>query len=975
MLRSSVQARTQTPAAQQPQVLVEDVEIRGNRRIPADTIRLYVQTKKGDVFDRRVLEKDLKAINAQGFFQDVKVLEEDGPGGGKVVIFQVTERPVIRDIVYVGLKSVLESEVLDEFRKRRVKLTKESLFDPVQVNLAKRVIIGMLGEKGKPDATVDVEVDEISVTTVAIVFNVDEGPRVRVMSIDFEGNTHFSDKQLRRQLKLTKQSSLFTLFSSKDVYSKEKLANDIERLKYFLGTKGYWHPIISEPKIEEAGEIGSWIPVIGKKGRGLKITIPIEEGKVYRIGKVEISGNTLFTKEQIMQVTGFVPGEIANADTIRKGVTENLKKLYGQVGYVQFNPDIQQDLVDTPGSNEGTVNFTIDIEEGRPFTLHFLNFIGNHFTRDNVLRREVLINEGEPFNQTLWELSILRLNQLGYFNEIKDESANFRFNERDNTMDIDLKVQEKGRQSISFSGGASGFGGSFIGINYSTNNFLGFGEQLGFAISAGNRQSIYSFSFTEPYVKGKPMSLGFSITKQKLQYLGGLFGATDAFSGSFFGGLGVNNDELFTQFSTSASVSISAPMSLFIKRWRFGQFARLGLSYSYQKTRIEQPKVNKDFDPNNNILIPFEQPNTTLSTLSPTFTMSTLQGPQLDPTGGNSLLLALNITGGILGGQVNFLQPVVEWKQFLPGHFKIGDKETTFAYRVRAGHVMPFGARFNSNSLFFVDGVPIFSRYYLGGEFDIRGYNIRSISPLVSLDTFLKTKHVKAVIPNSGQLRPVLPNDSNRFDGSQIAQSVIDHFKFTGQDGKNPFRSGSIDQPLGGNTELLINAEYRIPIAGPLTIACFADVGSAFNMGRLREQIITSNFLPQVLTPATPTPFGFFPGVITNPYGLKANRRQMKAAIVPELGFNGLPPGFLSTIISADTQSISVVNPGNTTRSGILDNYRASMGAEFRVQVPVINVPFRLIFAYNPNAKPGFIPGTFLEERKKVIRFSIGRTF
>lgn len=973
LLKSTAYAHA--AANQQQQIVIEDVEIRGNRRIPADTIRLYIQTKKGDVYNEQVSQKDLKAIYAQGFFTDVNVYQEDGPGGGRVVIFQVKERPIIRDIVYVGLKSLLESEVLDEFRKKRVKLSKESLFDPVQVNAAKQVIKQMLADKGKPDSTVDVEVDDISVTTVAIVFNVDEGPRVRVVSIDFEGNTRFSSRQLRRQLKLTKQSSLFTLFSSKDVYSKDKLANDLERLKFYLGTKGYWHPIIGEPKIEEAGEVGSWIPIIGKKGRGLRITIPIEEGKVYRIGKVEISGNTLFSKEQITQVAGFVPGEIANTDKVRKGVTESLKKLYGQLGYVQFNTDISQELEDTPGSNEGTVNFNIEIEEGRPFTLHFLNFLGNHFTRDNVLRREVLLNEGEPFNQTLWELSLLRLNQLGYFNEIKEENANFRFNERDNTMDIDLKVEEKGRQSISFTGGASGVGGSFIGLTYSTNNFLGFGETLSFSVNAGNRQRVFSFSFTEPYLKGKPVSLGFSVFTQRLEFFSGLFGGANSFNGSFFGGLGLNSDQLFTQVTKGGSVTVSSPMTVFTRRWRFGQFARLGLSYSYQRSKVEQPRVNKDFDPNNNILLPFEQPNTTISTITPTFTYNTLDS-FLDPTKGTSLTAALNITGGLVGGSVRYLQPTVEWKSFHPGFFKVGDKRTTFGYRVLFGHVRPFGSRFNANSLSFVDGVPIFNRYFLGGENDIRGYEIRSIAPLVTLDTFLVTKNVKATIPFFGQTRAVLPDNSNRFDGSQIAQSVIDHFKFTGRDGKNPFRSGTSIQPIGGDSQLLLNAEYRIPIAGPIAFAAFGDIGSAWNMRKAPEQIITSNFLPQDLTPQALTPFGVFPGVITNAFGQIAKPREQKAgARTPELGTNGLPPGFLNTVIRADTQSLSVVKLNDRSRAGIFDNYRASVGGEVRVEVPVINVPFRLIFAYNPNARIGFIPGTFIEEKRKVIRFSIGRTF
>ena len=168
------------------------------------------------------------------------------------------------------------------------------------------------------------------------------------------------------------------------------------------------------------------------------------------------------------------------------------------------------------------------MEEGKQYTLRRLEFIGNTFTRDNVLRREVLINEGERYNQQLWDLSLLRLNQLGYFEQVKKEDATINTNEREGQVDLTLKVQEKGRQQISFTGGVSGIGGSFIGIDYSTNNLLGYGESLSFAVAAGNRQKILSFGFTEPYVKGRPISLGFKVFYQDYQFFGQGFGAPDA---------------------------------------------------------------------------------------------------------------------------------------------------------------------------------------------------------------------------------------------------------------------------------------------------------------------------------------------------------------------------------------------------------------------------------------------------------------
>ena len=169
------------------------------------------------------------------------------------------------------------------------------------------------------------------------------------------------------------------------------------------------------------------------------------------------------------------------------------------------------------------MEITLEVEEGRQFTLRRLEFIGNTNTRDVVMRREVVINEGDAYNKRLWDLSMLRLNQLGLFDEIKEKDAITRTNDRDQTVDIDLQVKERGRQQIQLNGGVSGYAGSFFGLEYSTNNLLGYGESLSVALSGGNRSKSVSFGFTEPYLMGKPVSLGFTLFASKYQFLGDSF--------------------------------------------------------------------------------------------------------------------------------------------------------------------------------------------------------------------------------------------------------------------------------------------------------------------------------------------------------------------------------------------------------------------------------------------------------------------
>jgi outer membrane protein insertion porin family len=944
-------------------VTVEQVLIRGNRRIPESTVKIWIGTREGDPYNPVQLDRDVRALYAQGHFEDVKVYAEEGTRGGKIITFEVRERPLLLDIKYEGLKSVQQSTVLEEFRKRSVGLSKESQYDAVKAKRAAAVIKELLANEGRPEAKVEPVIEQISGTAVALTFKIDEGPRFRVAGIEFEGNKIFSSSHLRSQMKLVKKLGLFTTFSSKDIYHKEKLETDLDRLRVLVyADHGYLKARFGEPRVEDVGRVGTWVPLFGHKGQGLKIVIPVDEGRQYRAGEIKIEDNTEFTADEIKAVIGLKSGDVVKGYTVVQKGLDNLKKLYGTRGYIQFNagfvPEFKDDASDP---TKGVVDITFGVEEGKQYTLRRLEFIGNTFTRDNVMRREVLLNEGERYNEQLWDLSILRLNQLGYFDQVKKEDATINTNEKEGQVDLILKVQEKGRQQISFTGGVSGIGGSYIGINYSTNNLLGYGEALSFNVATGNLQKILSFGFTEPYVKGRPISVGFNIFYQNYQFIGQGFGATttqDIF-GSFDG------SSLFTQKTAGASISASAPLSYFAKRFRMGRFIRLGLAYSYQTTDIVDPEVNRDSDPTNDILVTFRQSGVTQSTVSPSITYNTLNS-SLDPTTGTAITLAASITGGPLGGKVNTLAPTFEYKSFRPlfagrearARIEAGRPTRTLGMRLLFGHISSFGTPFVSNSLSFVGGTPLFSRFFLGGEQDIRGYNIRGISPTAPIQTTFTTRNVHATDILTGQtLRVRKPSQSN---GSSIAPGVLDQYIVENQvDSSVP----NFPAFIGGDSELVFNLEYRIPIIGPLQFAPFFDIGSAFNLRGLSDQFERSEFVPNQILGQQ----------ILNPRGETATGKEIKKATPPE-SQGGLPPGFRQVFIFGDKQVSRNVQLSQSAH-GIFDNYRYSMGGELRVQVPVINVPFRLIFAWNPNARTEADINPFFFERTRAIRFSVGRTF
>ena len=944
-------------------VTVEQVAIRGNRRIPESTVKIWIGTREGDPYNPAQLDRDVRALYAQGHFQDVKVFAEEGARGGKVITFEVKERPLLLDIKYEGLKSVQQSTLLEEFRKRSVGLSKESQYDPVKVRRAAVVIKEMLANEGRPEAKVEPLIEDISSTAVGLTFKIEEGPRFRIADIDFEGNNIYSDSDLRGHMKLVKEAGLFTTFTSKDVYHKEKLEADIDRLRVLVyADNGYLKARFGEPRVEEVGQVGSWIPLIGHKGRGLKIVVPIDEGRQYRAADIKVEDNTEFTADEIKSVLNIKAGDVIKGySVVNKGI-ENLKKLYGSRGYIQFNSYPNLDFHDDPNDPaKGTADITFVVEEGKQYSLRRLEFIGNTFTRDNVLRREVLLNEGERYNENLWDLSLLRLNQLGYFDQVKKEDATINTNEKEGQVDITVKVQEKGRQQISFTGGLSGIGGSYIGLDYSTNNLLGYGESLSLSIAAGNLQKVVSVGFSEPYVKGRPISLGFNIFYQDYQFLGQGFGA-------FTTGQGFNSfdgQSLFTQRTAGATVSASAPLSYFARRFRMGRFVRLGLSYTFRTTDIIDPAVNRDADRSNDIIVSFRQSGVTQSTLTPTIVYNTLNS-SLDPTKGTSITMGLSLSGGPLGGKVNTIEPTFEYKHFFPlfagkeADNKIGaGKQTrTLGYRLLVSHISPFGTPFQSNSFSFIGGTPLFARFFLGGEQDIRGYNIRGISPTADFETTLSTRGVFATDPSGNRL-PV--RSATNATTNSIAPGVLEQFTFTDQVITNP---NQLPAFLGGDSQILFNLEYRIPIIGPLQFAPFFDIGSVFNLRSLDDQSQRSEFVSNFPNAPLAT-------ITLNPRGQRATQREIRNATTPETPPGSLPPGFKNVLIFSEQQTSqrALISQAQT---GVFDNYRYSLGGEFRIQVPVINVPFRLIFALNPNARTDNL---FLFEQKRAIRFSVGRTF
>src|SRR5581483_4187193 len=359
-------------------------------------------------------------------------------------------------------------------------------------------------------------------------------------------------------------------------------------------------------------------------------------------------------------------GDIFNTAFVRKGL-DNLREAYGQFGYINFTPVPNTTFDD----EKKLISLEIDVDEGKQFYVRRIEFQGNTTTRDKVIRRELALEEGQVYSKKLWDFSILRLNQLGYFESLKpDQDTEVKQNVQESTVDLTLKVKEKGKNSIGLTGGVSGLAGSFIGINYQTNNFLGLGETLTVEFNIGNLERNVMFGFTEPYVFDRPLQLGFTVFNRKFNYNQAqqeqvLLGQQLNLSQGV-----LNTLQNFTQNTTGFTVSGSYPLRHSLKR--------VGLTYSFDTSSLtvfsQASQLYFETLAFSGLSGPNALQGVITSKVIPSITWTTIDSLQ-KPTSGRSFFFAGEIAG--LGGTVKSVRPIVEFKQFIPmkGIKPIKDKE------------------------------------------------------------------------------------------------------------------------------------------------------------------------------------------------------------------------------------------------------------------------------------------------------------
>jgi outer membrane protein insertion porin family len=773
---------------------VEAIEFRGARRVPQDTLRALIFTKKGDKFDQDTLRRDFMALWNTARFDDITLESEPGKVG-MIIRFVLVERRVVRSIKYEGIKSVTVSEILDRFKERKVGLSVESQYDPNKVQHATVVLKEFLSERGHQYATVDPQLRQIPPSSLEVTFNVNEGPKVKVGTITIVGNEVMSSKDAIRAMKnshpigIPYSIFLESLFAK--TFDASKLEEDKERLREAYRDRGYFTAKVldADVKIHKVPPGKFHIPLLypNKEQILADITVPVEEGRQYHLNKISFSGVKLFrTPDTLMKpLFGMSQGDVFSTAKLRKGF-ENLRKLYGEFGYIDAVTEPTFDII----PNTDKIYLTLTAEEGKQFFVRRIDFAGNTTTRDKVIRREILLDEGDIFNSRLWELSLLRLNQLGYFEVLKEgEAADIKRNPQASTVDITLKVKEKGKNSIGLTGGVSGIAGSFVGLNYSTNNFLGLGETLSLSSQLGTRMRDVSLGFTEPYFLDKPLQLGFVVYLRRFNYDQGREASILAGQNliPLYNSLGQNNLLNYIQNSHGFNISASYPLRR--------SFTRIGITYGYDISNINVLTTASSQYFEYLYFQRIDGPNALngikTSKITPSLSYNTVNHP-INPTGGKSLFASIEFAGSVLGGNVKTIRPTIDAKYFHPSPL---NKKNILAFHVMSSLLTGYGG----------ETAPPFSRQYIGGEQDIRGFQIWGISPV-------------AYIPSEATVNIL------NVDGTQRNQKTITNGVVTSTPATLTIPYYQLVFP-GGDLTVVTNFEYRITIFGPVTLAPFVDFG------------------------------------------------------------------------------------------------------------------------------------------------------
>ena len=471
-------------------VLVRKLVVQGNHRIESDAILRVVKTKPGDPYNAALLSEDLQSIYAMGWFDDVRV-EVEKKADGNTVFFAVKEKPTIREIKITGNDEIKEDKI-----KEAIDIKSGSVLNIFKIHRNILAILALYKAENYHAAKVTYKINSLDHNQADLEFVIKEGEKIRIKTISFDGNTAYTAKELKKKMK-TSEKGFFSWLTSSGDYDKEKLQQDVYTITDLYQNNGYAEARVADPEVTYKDQ---WIYVL----------IKINEGPRFKMGKVDLAGEFILPKQEMLSKLTAGKQAYYNREAIRKDMM-TLTDMYADQGFAhaEIVPDINMD------HEKLTVDLTFHLKKNEPVYFEKINIHGNTKTRDKVIRREFKVAEQELYSSSKLKRSIADLYRLDDFEDIK---VNPQPGSAPDKMNLDVEVKEKATGTFTIGGGYSGIDKLYAMASVSERNFMGRGQILECAVQTGGTARQYTMGFTEPWLFDIPLSAGLDLYKMTRDY-------------------------------------------------------------------------------------------------------------------------------------------------------------------------------------------------------------------------------------------------------------------------------------------------------------------------------------------------------------------------------------------------------------------------------------------------------------------------
>src|SRR5258706_8396807 len=649
------------------------IVVQGTQRIEPDSVLSYMLLREGQAYDPAVADRSLKALFDTGLFADVRMSWD-----GATLTVNVVENPILNQVVYEG-----NSRLSDADLNKEVQVRPRMVFTRARVQADVQRIIELYRRSGRFAATVEPKIIQGAQNRVDLVFEINEGPTTGVAAINFIGNRVFADSDLREQI-VTTTSAWWKFLSTNDNYDPDRLTFDREQLRRFYLSRGY-----ADFRVVSA------VAELTPDRQNFYITFTVDEGQLYRFGNIQIQSQIRdLNPDALRPLLLTNSNEVYDATLIDKSV-EALTYAAGTQGFVFV--DIRPRVQRNPMTRQ--IDLVYEIDQAPRVYIERINIVGNTRTRDEVIRREFRLAEGDAFNRVLADRSRTRVRALGFFSDvtIKEDPGS----SPDRTV-LTVSVTEQPTGELALGAGYSSQQGLLLDFSYTERNLFGRGQFLRTSVSIGTFQKDYDFRFTEPYFLGRPLAAGFILYKV----------ITD-----FSNQIGYISDV------SALALQLGFPVS---------EFGRISPHYNFQYTDILPVGSSAA-----SLLVAGKYP---ASSVGYTYTYDT-RDDVIRPTKGWNLAVSQDVAG--LGGELKYLRTALGLEYYHPFFF---DLVADIGFNV--GYVTGYGGQI----------IPINERFFKGGP-SFRGFQIAGIGPRDTVANVALGGQLYAIGSYQVRLPQILPAD------------------------------------------------------------------------------------------------------------------------------------------------------------------------------------------------------------------------